>query len=53
MNWSVSALFMPTSECLCDMKSFVAIPLGFEPRIYGFVDDRLIHWAIGPDKTQK
>ena len=70
MNWCVSNLNRPTSECdlhfmgpklfCCDptrvwtynllfrrpvvTKSFVAIPLGFEPRISGFVEHCLIHW---------
>ena len=36
----------------CDKKPFVAILLGFEPRISGFVDQSLIDWGIGPDKAK-
>ena len=35
------------------MKSFVAIQLGFQTRIRGFIDKRHIHSAIGADKMKK
>ena len=37
---------------LCDMQSFVVTLLGFDSRISGFVDQHLIHWAIGPDNAK-
>ena len=30
---------------------FVVILLGFETRIFSFLDQRVIYWAIGTEKT--